>query len=119
MLMDLERKSYKESRDVLAYKDFAQSLGRQKFDFIAIDAPFGYSSKIYARVDVLGIIPECLAESFCIMIDDYNRKGEQNMAKEMRRVLAESGIAFAEGVYAGEKQCLVLTSANNRFLTSM
>ena len=117
--LELENSKFKEDNEVLSYKDFAKVLENRKFDFISIDAPFGGNAKIYARIDVLRILPQCLNDNFIIVIDDYNRKGEKNMVIEMEKVLQENGIKYNKGVYAGEKECLVIVSPNNKFLTSM
>ena len=117
--LELENREFKEDAEVLCYKDFAKVLKNRKFDFISIDAPFGFNAKIYARIDILEIIPQCLAENFVVVIDDYNRKGEKNTVSEIEKLLTENGIKYSKGIYAGEKECLVITSENNNFLTSM
>lgn len=117
--LELENREFKEDTEVLCYKDFYEALKNRKFDFISIDAPFGFNAKVYARIDVLKIMPQSLAENFVIVIDDYNRKGEKNTVLEMEKILTENGIKYAKGVYTGEKECLVITSENNKFLTSM
>ncbi len=117
--LELENSKFKEDDEVLSYKDFVKRLENKKFDFISIDAPFGGNAKIYARVDVLKILPQCLSENFIIVIDDYNRKGEKNMVVEMEQILQENSIKYNKGVYAGEKECLVIVSPNNKFLISM
>ena len=67
--------------EVRAYKGFEDRFKEEKFDLISIDGPFGYDMKELARIDALRILPNALAPSFTIMVDDYNRKGEQNMVK--------------------------------------
>ena len=117
--LELENRKFKEDAEVLCYKDFFKALKNRRFDFISIDAPFGGNAKIYARIDVLKILPQCLSDNFILVIDDYNRKGEKNMVVEMEKVLQGNSIKYTKGVYAGVKECVVIVSPNNKFLTSM
>lgn len=119
MQLELENSKFKEDNAVLCYKDFDKELKDKKFDFISIDAPFGGNAKIYARIDVLKILPQCLSDNFIILVDDYNRKGEKNMVSELEKVLIINNISYEKGVYIGEKECILITSKNNKFLTTM
>ncbi|GHV55474.1 hypothetical protein FACS1894216_17910 [Synergistales bacterium] len=87
------------------------------FDFISIDAPFG--SDVYSRIDVLDIIPDCLMSSFIIMIDDYNRIGEQNTVKEIMRRFSDRNISVCSGSYRGAKQSLLITTEDYKFLCTL
>jgi len=73
----------------------------------------------YARIDILRILPDCLEDSFIILIDDYNRSGEQEMVKRLETVLKDAGIKFSRGIYSGEKQLAVVTSEDWSFLCSL
>ena len=61
----------------------------------------------------------CLAESFIIMVDDYNRTGEKEMVKKLEEILTESGIKYKEGIYTGIKQTIVITSDDWSFLSTL
>ena len=104
-ILKLERvtKEYKDDDSVLAFKNFKESLQGVKFDFISIDAPLGANAKIYSRVDILEILPDCLDDNFIIVIDDYNRKGEKNTVNEIEQILRKNNISYVVGVYCGEK----------------
>ena len=117
--LEREYRKYKNDDKVLAFKEFKENLQGQKFDFISIDAPLGANAKIYARVDVLEILPECLEEDFVIVIDDYNRKGEKNTVNEIERILKEHNISYCKGIYYGEKECMVISSKKLKFVCSM
>ena len=82
-----------------------------------IDAPKGGEG--YSRMDVLKIIPQCLPESFTIMLDDYERNGEQNTIKEVLKVLDTHNIKYVTGVHSGEKDVIVITSEDNKFFCSL
>lgn len=107
------------SHKVRCYQGFSDEFKGMSFDFISVDAPFGYDMTELARIDILSILPDSLAPSFAIMVDDYNRKGEQSMVREMEKALESAGIEFKRGVYRGEKHATIATSTNNAFLCSM
>lgn len=117
--LEREYRKYKNDDKVLAFKEFKENLQGQKFDFISIDAPLGANAKIYARVDVLEILPECLEEDFVMVIDDYNRKGEKNTVNEIENILKEYKISYCKGIYYGEKECMVISSEKLKFVCSM
>lgn len=108
---------YKEAEAVRVFKDFSKTFAGQRFDFISIDAPLG--SQGYSRIDVLQLLPDCLAEDFVIMLDDCERSGENHTWEEMKRVLDTSGIKYAEGVYSGKKDCRVMSSKSLKFVCSI
>ena len=74
---------------------------------------------MYARIDVLSIIPEALNSDFVIMIDDTERTGEINMIEELEKKLQEAGIQYAKGTYQGEKKLTVICSMSLSFVKSM
>lgn len=117
--IEREYRKYKSDDKVLAFKNFKEILQGQKFDFISIDAPLGANAKIYARIDVLEILPECLEEDFVIVIDDYNRKGEKNTVNEIERILKKHNISYCKGIYYGEKECMIISSEKLKFVCSM
>lgn len=117
--LELTKVRYGDDAEVVAYKDFSKTFRGRKFDFISIDGPFGFMAKIYARADILPLIPECLNESFVILIDDYNRKGERATVAELTRILRERGIEFCEATYSGMKQLHIIASPDKKFLCSL
>lgn len=86
---------------------------------ISIDAPFGSPCYIYARADILELLPQCLKKSFVIILDDYNRTGEQNTVKLLKEKLDDEKIMYCEGVYSGNKDIFVITSMDYKFLVSL
>ena len=117
--LDREMIPFKEAETVRVFKGFEEQFGGKRFDFISIDAPLGGDMKQYARIDVLKMLPGCLADSFIIMIDDTERSGETNTVNAMKEQLEQSGIAFAVGRYSGDKDCTVICSENLKFVCSM
>ena len=119
VLLGREMVPFRKAQSVRVFSGFADTFREQSFDFICIDAPFGGDMKEYARVDVLGLMPQILKKSFVLLLDDFERPGEQHTARAMEETLDAHGIPFAKGVYSGLKKTLVLRSQNNRFFTSL
>ena len=116
--LPLIEKCYQDDK-LYAYQGFKEMFSDNKFDFISIDGPFGFLSKDYARMDILELLPNCLEKSFVIMIDDYNRDGEQNTIKLIKQILDNASIKYAFGKYEGQKHMAIITSNDLRFLCSM
>ena len=101
----------------LSYKNIIQEFGIQKYDLIVVDGPFG--SDRYSRSQVLELSQENLADIFCIIIDDYDRKGEKETVQELMSILNKKNIKYLFTIYTGIKQHLLLCSENLKFLTSL
>jgi len=104
------------NHETLSY-DNMESLIHNKYNLILVDAPFG--SKHFSRSQVLDLIPEALADDFCIIIDDFNRKGEKETAKEIKEKLEKSNIKYHKKVYSGSKEHILFCSKNFKFLTTL
>ena len=113
---ELQSIEYK-GETTLSYKDNCEELKGKKFDFIMIDAPFG--SARYSRSQILNIVPDCLAESFCIIMDDFNRKGEQETMAELQKKLQSNGIEAIKAVYCASKYHCLICSKDLKFLTTL
>ncbi len=105
--------------NVTVYDGFTENFEGQVFDFMCIDGPFGFRSPQYARVDLFGILPECLAESFVIFLDDCNRDGEKNTLDLISQLLKEHGITHYTNIYVGEKGTGLIVSKDLAFLCSL
>ena len=123
MHLDTEMVSFSPAgHPVRAYADFTKIFHNQKFELILIDAPIGGDMKELARIDVLQILPNCLADSFVILIDDTERIGEQGTVKLMKEKLNAAGVLFdisSRWRYAGEKDMILICSPDNSFLCTM
>ena len=117
--LDREMIPYKEAEEVRVFKGFREAFAEKKFDFICIDAPLGSDMKQYSRIDVLSILPQSLQSSFIIMLDDFNRLGEQNAVKEIEVVLKAKKIPYSMGKQSGITNLCILTSLDYKFLTSL
>ena len=94
------------------------SIIGKKYSVISIDGPLG-SNDEYSRRDILKIIPDVLEDSFVIILDDVNRKGELNTVREIEEILQDNNIPYFEGFYYGITDCCVVTSKDNQFICSL
>lgn len=100
------------------YKDLMQKLAGNKFDFIVVDGPWG--SERYSRYQIADIVEGgLLADQFAIIIDDCQRRGERDTAAKVKELLRSKDVKFAEGMYSGVKDTLLICSENYKFLTSL
>ena len=102
---------------VYTYDGFVDEFSGRQFDFILIDGPWG--SDYFSRIDVVKIMPDCLKDDFVIIMDDSERAGEARTVQMICDTLADSNIQYFTGVYEGEKNTTVITSAKYKFLCSM
>jgi hypothetical protein len=116
--LELEKADF-HGAGVTSYKGFLERFKSDKFDFICIDGPFGFDAKKYSRVDVLRIVPDCLENSFVIMIDDYDRMAEQNTVGELAKILSENGILTGSGSYQGRKTTHIIVTRDHEFLCTL
>lgn len=117
--LDMVTKTYRDDSEVIVYDRFAEAMAGRKFDFVLIDGPIGGEAKTYARTDIVDLLPEILADSFALVMDDYGRKGEQNTAMLIRARLQERNIPFCEAIYSGMKDVWLICSADLGFLRSL
>lgn len=117
--LETEMVPYKDADTVRVFKGFREAFAGQKFDFIFIDAPIGGDMTQYARIDVLGLLPECLCEDFVILIDDADRSGETHTVSEMEKCLQENKVSYEEGRYCGKRDNILISAEHMGFLTSM
>ena len=99
------------------YQGVKTAFENQKFDFILVDGPFG--SEHYSRSQIIQLAENNLAETFCIIIDDCNRIGEQETVAEVENALKSNGIKYAINKYYGLSDYVVICSENLKFLTSL
>ena len=99
------------------YQGVKTAFENQKFDFILVDGPFG--SEHYSRSQIIQLAESNLAETFCIIIDDCNRIGEQETVAEVENVLKNNGTKYAISKYYGLSDYVVICSEDLKFLTSL
>ena len=103
--------------ETLTYNHCLEGIENEKFDMILVDGPFGRPH--YSRPQIIDIIKDNLADSFCIIIDDTDRPGELETATEVRDVLAKKGINSLFHTYSSSKKHTLICSEDLKFLTSL
>lgn len=99
------------------YQGIKTTFESQLFDFILVDGPFG--SEHFSRSQIIHLAENNLAKTFCIIIDDCNRIGEQETVAEVETILKKRGVKYAINKYPGLSDFVVICSDDLKFLTSL
>jgi len=117
LVTTLSHRNYK-NKETRIYDRLLENIEGKKFDLIIIDGPFG--SEHYSRSQILDIIEkDQLAEDFVILMDDYNREGEKQTVEELKNLLCSRKTTFYEGIYSGEKDCIIICNERYSFLCTL
>lgn len=102
------------------YDGFDRLMGKNKFELISIDGPFGGDGKA-SRRDIIDLLPDILPENFVMMFDDCGRDGEIQTVNDVARVLNKNGVSYKYGCYdgGGYKKTCVFTSESWKWLVSL
>lgn len=115
--LDLIEKEIK-GNPVKTYKGIQEALVNAA-DLYVIDAPFG--SPRYSRYEIVTIALERFVpgSEFIIILDDYNRQGEQDTIADLLEVLKLKQIKVYTGLYTGSKSQMVIATEKYRHAVSM
>ena len=111
--------NYLDDDRTLVYQDFEEFCKGKKFDLVSSDGPAHSQSHKYRRVELVKLIPDHLADSFCIILDDFNVQECKNMWKVAKDTFSQMNISYSEGIYHGDKAVSIFTSIDQKFLCSM
>lgn len=104
--------------ETLSYKGFDEAFKGEKFDLLVIDGPWG--SDHYSRSQLISCVKNNINyDRFCILLDDYERTGEQETIEEVKDVLSRKNVPFVCRVYGSEKQMFLICSKGMDFLTTL
>lgn len=115
-LLELENRYY-NGVETLVYKNLANVCKGEQYDLMMVDGPYG--SLHYSRSQLIDLVQNNLAERFCIILDDYERCGEQETISEVKKVLEAKQIPYSYIVYNASKQHCLLCSKGLDFLTTL
>lgn len=94
-----------------------EKLKNEKFDLYIVDGPFG--SKNYSRYDIVSLVSTLTSDDeFIIIIDDYQRKGEQQTTEDIDEIFKSKNICIHKKVYEGNKSSIVLATNKYKFAAS-
>ncbi|HPI30852.1 MAG TPA: hypothetical protein PLS26_10025 [Bacteroidales bacterium] len=114
--LELETKIIK-GFPVNSYKDINKKID-DTFDLYIIDGPFG--SARYSRYDIISLIEKLKNNSeFIIIIDDYNRPGEQEMVLDLTEAINKKGFEIYSGRFAGAKAQRVIVTKKYQFVLTI
>lgn len=103
--------------DTNSYAEIGAKVN-EKFDLYIVDGPFG--SNHYSRYDIVTLAEKLEAnDEFIIIIDDYNRKGEQQTVQVLIKMLEQKGIAIHKGQYKGLKSVLILATEQYKYIKTL
>ena len=103
--------------EVNSYEGLAEEVSGI-FDLYLVDGPFG--SPHFSRYDILAVAERLKpSDEFIIVIDDYDRIGEQETAKALEVLFEEKQIKAYTKVYTGIKKVWLLATPKYRFVTSI
>ena len=111
--------NYLDDGRTLVYQDFEELCEGKKFDLVSSDGPAHSQSHKYRRVELVKLIPDHLADSFCIILDDFDVQECKNMWAVAKETFSRLNIPYGEGIYRGDKDVSMFTSINQKFLCSM
>ena len=111
--------NYLDDDRTLVYQDFEKLCEGKKFDLVSSDGPAHSQSHKYRRVELVKLIPDHLADSFCIILDDFNVQECKNMWKVAKDTFSQMNIPYSEGIYHGDEAVSIFTSVDQKFLCSM
>jgi len=115
-LLELDTKEIK-SYPVKTYKNLQIQITKP-FDLYVIDGPHG--SEHYSRYDIYNLAENLqISDEFIIILDDYNRPGEQETAEEIIKLLKGKGLTIFSGVYSGNKSQMVIATSKYKYSTSL
>lgn len=118
-ILDLSEEQYK-GKKILTYENCFDTFKNESFDLILVDGPFGFApDTFFSRPQIIELAKNCLQKQFVILIDDYDRFGEQNTVREILNYFDSVKISYETKVYGSIKKHILITTSDWKFLTSL
>ncbi len=98
---------------VPVFKGLKEALAGRRFNLITIDAPSPSQDEIetqFRRIDLIQLVPDCLAEDFIILQHDVDHPMIKNSSALLLETLTKAGIDYAKATYLGRRETLVIAS---------
>lgn len=121
--IDVETFEYNNTIN-LRFKDIDKIVESEKYDLIIIDAPRGFMEKDgknelldYSRANIWQLIPSNLSDDYIIIMDDYERKGEQNTMDHAKELLKENNKEIFSYTAKGLKTQHAIFTEKYRFIS--
>lgn len=102
---------------VNSYANFENSITK-KYDLYIVDGPFG--SPHFSRYDIINLVKNFNEkDEFVIIIDDFERIGEQETTNDLLILLQSKNIKFYESSYIGNKTVKIIATEKYKFTSSL
>jgi len=102
---------------VNTYKNINEKIN-DTFDLYVVDGPLG--SDRYSRYDIISLAERLDPKNeFIIIMDDYNRQGEQDTTADLIALLNKKGILTFNGRYAGNKAQKIIVTQKYKYVITM
>ena len=102
---------------VNSYKDLSV-VENEVYNLYLIDGPFG--SDNISRYEIVELSKKFkIGDEFIIIMDDYNRIGEQKTINKLLDVLNSKGITFYSNIYSGLKSVFILGTEKYKHVRSL
>lgn len=102
---------------VNTYKSIKEKIN-DTFDLYVVDGPLG--SDRYSRYDIISLAERLDQKNeFIIIMDDYNRQGEQDTATDLIELLDKKGIKTFNGSYSGDKAQKIIVTQKYKYVITM
>lgn len=106
-----------EGFQTICYQNL-ESVIQKAFDLYIVDGPIG--SPRYSRFDIVAATAHLTKDDdFIIILDDYNRIGEQDTYKYLSEQFKTKDIPVVGATYQGNKTVAVMASVHYRFITTL
>ena len=103
--------------EVNSYKGIENKIN-DKFDLYVVDGPFG--SENISRTEIIQLMEKMRAEDeFIIIMDDYQRIGEQNTVKILLKLFKTKNIKVYQNSYFGRKTVNVIGTEKYKYIKSL
>ena len=105
-----------KDNNVKCYEDLSV-INNQIYNLYVIDGPFG--SINFSRFEIVELSKGFSTDDeFIIIMDDYNRVGEQNTIAALIEILNDKKITFYSNVYSGKKEVFILGTEKYKHVQS-
>lgn len=118
---EIVQKVEQEDIEILnVYDDLNSVINGKKYDLISLDGTWG--SKMLSGAELLDYVPDALAESFVLIVNDCKRAADQGLLRMLKEKLQERGIDFVSSsmrYYDGAVKMAVIASKDLKFAAAM
>jgi glycosyltransferase involved in cell wall biosynthesis len=102
----------------IRYDNLDDVVRDKKYDLIIVDGPFGDRQQ-YPRANIVDLLYLNLAQDFVIVIDDFNRTGEQRTANLVLSKLDSKQIRYDKKIIKAKKHQILIYSPSLSYVSTL